>query len=371
MDYAFAPGEDRENYLPMLRRMLTARTDTTLISKARLVTFAGFLSELVTQGVTANALVPGSHASDEGFLFLALDPTTAVPIVYESLEQVDASGSIQIPASIQGASVDVHVKGCRIGSDDAKPFMKLLKQALGNPQSVTAPKYFHGLLSFRGIYEFMAYSYSVANRTPFADRASLIAAFVAEGFTEELDGTPVPDTKWADWVKRGLALRPATGHTLSFNFPVTIEPPTPNGVAAIPSLKAQCRSRPERYTYTLGVPGAIPSSGADRLDLVKTALSSEPFMQGPNDPVPHPYPQYQRLHFADFDDFWNGLTWRVTVNRSDLVLVGTHYVYTLVIPILKPGTTTRELLFNFYPANGASVMNFEEDNATYDMFGVV
>jgi hypothetical protein len=365
MDYGFAPGTSV--YESYLREMLTNRANTTLISKQGLTSVADFLGELVAESVTVDDLVPGSHASDEGFLFLALDSTTtALPVDYEALEAVNTSGTIQIPASITGTTTNLRFKGCRIGSDDAKPFLELLKKALGNPDSVTAPKYFHGLLEHNGIFEYMFYGYTVANKTPYPDRASLIAAFVAQAFTQGLDGTPVPDANWSAWLKPSLDLKPANAHKVKFNFPVTITPKS-GGLAARPTLKAQCRSRAERFTYTYTLTGGtFPTASADRVALIKTQLAADPHMQST-----HPYPWYARLHFADFDTFWDGLDWQATVNGSDLVGVGTHYVYTCVIPILVPGTTTSALLFNFYPASGTPLINFDETNTTYDMFGVV
>jgi hypothetical protein len=367
MDYAFAPGTSP--YEGYLRSMLQHRISTTLISNAGLTSIADFLGQLVTQTVTgAGDLVPGSHASDEGNLFLALDSTTTtLPVNYEILDAVKTSGTINIPAAVRGATTSLHFKGCRIGSDDALPFLQLLKEALDNPQSVTAPKYFHGLYNFSGVgvFEHMDYSYMVMNITPYPDTASLVAAFVAGGFTQGLDGTAVPDANFKTWVKPTLNLKPANQDKVKFNFPVAITPKA-GGIGSIPQLKAQCRSRAEKFTYTVSGLSSIPTSDADRLALIKSGMDSDPMMQDT-----HPYPLYQRLHFPDFDSLWTGLDWKTSVNGTDLIAVGTHYVYTLVIPILKPGSTTNELVYNFYPATGTPVMNFLEDNATYNMFGVV
>jgi len=371
MDFGFAPGTTP--WEGFLRDMLKARNNTTLIDKRGKRTVADFLGELVAEAVSAEDLVPGSHASDEGAVFLALDSSTGVPVDYEALETVKTNGTINIPAAIRSATTSVHFKGCRLGNDDALPYLQLLKEALDNPTSVTAPKFFHGLYELSGgpsagaVFEYMAYPYTVMNITPYPDTASLVAAFVAEGFTEQLDGTPVPDDNFKTWVKSSLKLKPARAHKVQFNFPVAITPAT-GGRNALSNLKAECRSRAETYPYTLSWTGPIPPAKADQLALVKTAVTAEPTMQST-----HAYPMYQRMHFPDFDSFWDGMSWQVSVKGSNIIAIGTHYVYTLVIPILVPGTsaTTQELLFNFYPTSGTPVMNFEEDNATYDMFGVV
>jgi hypothetical protein len=172
----------------------------------------------------------------------------------------------------------------------------------------------------------------------------------------------VPDANWSTWVKRTLKLSPATSDKVQFNFSVTINPAT-GGLSAISDLGAQCRSRREQYTYALT--GTTPPSGAAaRLTFLQTEMSSDPVFQ-----PSHPYPMYQRLHFANFNDFFNGLSWSITVNGTNLNAVGTHFVYTVLVPILKPGTTD-ELVFNYYPVSGSPVMNFLEDNAAFTLFGV-
>jgi hypothetical protein len=365
MDYAFAPGTTPQD--GRLRRLLTARANTTLISKKGVSTVAGFLKTLVAQSVTADDIVVGSHASDEGFLWIALDPTTAQPINFETLQKVDASKTINIPASIRSATTSLHFKGCTIGSDDSLPFLTLLKSALDNPQSVTAPKYFHSLFEYigQGVFESMSYSYQIKSKTAYTTTAALIADFVAAGFTEELDGTAVDPAKWTAWIQPTMKLAPANKDKVVFNFPVSIVPPA-GGVSAIPDLPAECRSRAEKYTYDLTVSsGPIPADLPGRVALLQTEMASDPMFQ-----ASHDYPVYQRMHFTDFNDFFAGFDWACTLNGKTLNFVGTHYVYTLVIPILKPGTTD-ELIYNYYPKTGTPVMNFLEDNAAFDLFGTV
>ncbi len=363
MDFAFAPGTTGQD--ARLRLMLSARASTTLITATGVDTVQDFLQNLVTSSSKGGDLLGGSHASDEGFLFLPLDSTTTtMPVSYDDLVTVDSNNTIHIPAAVRSPDTKFHFKGCAIGSDDSRPFLTLLKHALDNPQSVTAPKYFHGLYEFtgQGVFEFMGYGFRVMNKTAFPNRTALINAYKATAFTYDLDGTPVPDANWSTWIKRTLVLSPATSHKVQFDFPAKINPAA-GGISAISDLPAQCRSRREEYTYALtGV--TPPSGGAAQLTFLQTQMSSDPVFQST-----HPYPMYQRMHFANFNDFFNGLSWKITVNGTDLNAVGSHYVYTVLIPILKPATTD-DLLFNFYPASGSPVMNFKEDNAAFTMFGV-
>jgi hypothetical protein len=366
MDFAFAPGTT--GFDGYLRGLLSARSNTTLITKPTVTTVETFLKELVSSSLQGGDLIGGSHASDEGFLFLALDGTTApLPVNWDMLVAVDTSKTINIPAAVKSPDTKFHFKGCSIGSDDSLPFLTLLKSALDNPQSVTAPKYFYhlGLFSKTGIFESMSYGYRLMSKTAYATRTALIDDYKAAGFTEELDGTPVPDANWSKWIKAKLALAPATKHKVQFDFPVTINPAA-GGISAIPHLEAECRSRREHYTYVINGAAPYPTTQADRETFLKTTMSGDADFQSS-----HLYPVYQRLHFSDFDSFFDGFSWTFTVKGSTFNAVGTHFVYTVVVPILKPGTTD-ELIYNFYPAGGgAPVMNFLEDNAAFDLFGIV
>ncbi len=223
--------------------MLTARTTTTRISKSGVDSVADFLQEMVSSSLVGGNLLGGSHASDEGFLFLPLDSTTTtLPIDFDMLVTVDSSQTMNIPAAVRNPTTSFHFRGCAIGSDDSLPFLTLLKHALDNPQSVTAPKYFHGLFEFigQGIFECMAYGYRIMSKTAHKTRAALIADYKAAGFTQDLDGTAVPDANWSTWVKAKLKLAPAIKDKVQFDVPVKINPAT-GGVSAISNLNGQCR----------------------------------------------------------------------------------------------------------------------------------
>lgn len=365
MDFTFCPGTT--SFEGLLRGVLGVRSNTTLITKPTVTTVEKFLNELFSSSLQGGDLIGGSHASDEGFLFLALDDTTTpLPVNWDMLVAVDTSKTINIPAAVRSPDTNFHFKGCSIGSDDSLPFLTLLKSALDNPQSVTAPKYFYHLFFFSktGVFESMAYGYRLMSKTAYASRAALIADYKAASFTEELDGTPVPDANWSTWIKASLELKPARSHKVQFNFPVTINPAA-GGISAIPHMDAECRSRREHFTYTI-TGGTFPTSQADRETFLKNTMSGDSDFQSS-----HPYPIYRRLHFTDFDSFFDGFSWAFTVKGSALNAVGTHFVYTVIVPILKPGTTD-ELIYNFYPAGGGTpVMNFLEDNAAFTMFGIV
>jgi hypothetical protein len=364
VDYAFAPGTTDQD--ARLRLLLKARSNTTLRSAG--TSIEDFLNDLNSSSLTADDLVVGSHASDEGFLFLALDGShNTLPVSYDDLQAVDTSGSIHIPAAVRGPGTKFHFKGCTIGSDDSLPFLTLLKSALDNPTQVTAPKFFHGLreLTSVGVFEFMGYNFKLLSKDGFTKTADLVKAYQnATPPLTRLDGTQVPDADIKKWVRPQLVLKPALHDKKPIPFPVKIVPAA-GGQNAIPDPPAECRSKHETYTYDLNAGAPPPKDKAAQLAAMRASLSAEPDQQST-----HAYPIYKRLHYDTFDDFFDGQNWTVTVNGNDQHWAGTHFVYTLVIPVGKPGTPD-ELIFNFYPSAGAPTMNFLEDNATYSLFGVV
>jgi hypothetical protein len=366
MDQAFAPGSSPQDR--RLRLMFTARTNTTLQKPTGATSIEDFFNFLKNSSLTADDLVVGSHASDEGFLLIALDASHAtLPVSYEDVDAVDTSGTIHIPAAVKGPDTSFHFKGCAIGSDDSLPFLNLLKSALDNPTQVTAPKFFHGLSEFRGtgVFEFMGHNYRVLDKDGFAKRDDLVDAFInAVPPLTRLDGTAVPDADIKQWVRKGLPLKPAKTAKRPIPFPVKIVPKT-GGIDAIDDPAAECRSRREQYTYQLDTGSAPPAGLTARIAAMRPFLEAEPDQQST-----HAYPIYQRLHYPSFDDFFDNQVWTITLKGTVQYWVGTHFVYTLVIPVVKPGTTD-ELIFNFYPASGAPTMNFLEDNAVYDLFGQV
>jgi|RhiMetdeSRZDD1v2_1073273.scaffolds.fasta_scaffold05048_16 hypothetical protein len=110
MDYAFVPGVTR--WEQAIREMLrAAETPTGFPSSAqnRSRTSSRYLRR---EGFSADDLIIASHATNEGILFMDLDAVTSgEPATYEILEQVDASGTIEIPAGVRKATTRVHIKG--------------------------------------------------------------------------------------------------------------------------------------------------------------------------------------------------------------------------------------------------------------------
>jgi len=87
-------------------------------------------------------LIIGTHADDEGIILVAVDSTIPAPITYEKLQNAT---SAKLPTELNKPGTSFRIFGCIIGSDNSLPLLKLLKQTLGNPQAVVAPKYLYGV----------------------------------------------------------------------------------------------------------------------------------------------------------------------------------------------------------------------------------
>jgi hypothetical protein len=113
----------------------------------------------------------------------------------------------------------------------------------------------------------------------------------------------------------------------------------------------------------------VPKDDAARLALLQPSMQTDARMKFPPQ---HPFPYYTRYGFPDFASFYAGFDWGsptldVDGSKQTLTFVGTEYIYRLEIPVVKTGTS--KVIYNYYPNSGAPTMNFQEDNAAYQMFG--
>jgi len=367
MDFAFVPGGSTIELV--LRKLMGLRPQTTLISKRGVVTIAGFLGEVKSQGKQADDLLLGSHATDEGLLFMRLDSTVSPgrrvsAATFEKLQKVDKSQSIQIPTSVKGTNTNVRVEGCTLGVKDVEPYLKLLKHAMQVPQSLSAPKYFHGFNELAdGIFEFMKYRFSVFSETKMSLDA-IRKAFRNQQNHFDLDNTLVPDN-WDKWVMAGVDLEPDNEAKGEVTFVHKVDPPQA-GHKAVPGAKVEFRATREKYNSTVSMPSPMPKTDADKIAKLDQFLSQQPNMQAPPQ---HPYPIFQRYHFSDYPSFFKGFTWKVvSVKGNRVSFTGSRFRYSVFIPIVEPKTTDK-LIFNFYPFSGTPTVNFKDDNAAFPLFG--
>ena len=386
MDFAIVPG--MSDYELRLRRLVSSRDPkTTLVDKPSV---ADFLQELASQHLKGGDLVLGAHASKSAFVMpfdVPFDPAKPVRTDYEEVQDLVTKGSVKIPSSVRSDDTSVHLKGCRIG-DTAKPVLDLMKQAFDNPKLVTAPKYLHAISddAGQGVTEYMAYAYEVTtpDASNFAKRAELLAEFQLkpDRFKQGVEaGQPpvnVPSDKFDDWLPPQSQLDSLNEDLKLKKFTVRFDPPI---IRKDPGTGKRVTERTlfdsfvfsafvDDFTWPMDMTGkVVPSDDPARMALLKPDMQRDDRMKFPK---VHPYPYYVRYGFDNFEDFYKGFAWSVTLvsenAKQTLMYVGRIYIYRLQIPVVKTGT--RDLIFNYYPTSGTPTINFREDNAKYELFGV-
>jgi hypothetical protein len=376
MDCAFVPGIG-DPALEGLNSALQFRPNTTSVLVSQTATLANFLNTLETGVETLGwpafgDLLIGAHGDSFGELKLSLDDTTTnaippkIPANYETLQSVAATKTINIPNDVRSANTSVRLLSCSIGADPCRPFLTLLKTVMGNPSSLTAPRYVHTYaLSADNSYvhEWMNYEFLVTGGIkPLPTRDAVVGKFIDAGF-QYFDGTNVPDEIWEQWVPPAakLTLKPAVAQTLKWDFPVRIS--VGNNFSAV--LKAQA-------SWTSGVQPfdvePIPYTNVSNI-VIPTTLNVE-LPKIDKYKSSHPYPVYQRYGFNTLDDFIKGWSWTINLLPNNMVkFIGSRYIYLLEIPITKPGTD--EWIFNQYHTSQAPIINFSDSNQPYRLFGVV
>lgn len=373
VDYVYVPGIG-DSALEGLNAAMQLRPNTTSILLAQSWTLANFLltleSGINSLGWSAPGdLLVGAHGDSLGNLKLALDNTTKIPANYETLESVAVSKTINIPNDVRSANTSVRLMSCSIGADPCRPFLQLLKTVMGNPSSLTAPRYVHSYAVGSppdNVYEWMNYEFQVTGanqgKTPLTTRDSVVGKF-GDAALKYFDGTEIPGEIWEQWVPPAakLTLKPAVAQTLKWDYPVTI-PIGPNFSAV---LKAQA-------SWTSGVQNfdVEPIAYANVSDIViPTMLNVElPKIKKYQDS--HLYPIYVRYGFKTLNDFIKGWTWTINLLPNNMVkFIGSRYIYLLEIPITKPGTN--QWIYNYYKTGQAPVINFSDSNQPYKLFGVV
>jgi len=412
LNYAWvAPDVPGEQSLDELRNILRLRPNTTLVTGSTpdaqppLVTLQDFVvgqQKLFQKHPKVDDLGVGSHGEDEGILLLSLDSAhPKPPTTYEDLEDADKNKTIRWKDSLGTADTSCRLEGCEIGSDECLPFLTKLKQALGKVKNVSAPRFIHAHRSLSttdtatnvttplAIFEYMWEVFRIISKAPLKDpkgdrrktRQMVLKAFKDKKFARLLDGAKIPDQNWDDWVPAAsvLDVAPAPGKKSELDlrkaFKVKIVPaPAPLLKELEDADKRHWLASADEFTLPLKVQGTIPAKEAEQIKLLLKFVAPDP---GVTLPGPfkddHPYPIFKRFHYASRKEFFDGLTWKPTVDSSNntLQFSGVRYRYELRMPVVKPGTTD-EVIYNYYPADGsAPTINFDATNKTYQIFGVV
>ncbi len=360
-DYSYVPPTGNQTFDQAATIAEGARGNTTVITSP--ASLADFLQLIDPTSVVfpANDLRVLAHGDSEGEMFFSVDSNTA-PTTYEDLERVKNSKKINIPPHVLKPTTNFRMASCLIGTDSCLPMLKLFKQALKNPKSVSAPRYLHSyVVDGKDVTEFMQYAFGLVSKT-LPNHADIVQNFKAAGNSSNpafrlVDGSKVPDQNWDTWVPPASAV---SSRSYKFPFPVFIG-------SAVQILEAEWRLYTDQYVSDpVMFLGTSPANESEALKKLPDVLG------GGNLDSHHPFPVYIRHHRDSLSDFIAGLIWRAngTDGKFDVVrYIGTQVLYELHIPVTKPGTM--ELIFNFYPDSGTPVINFDESNNQYKMFGVV
>jgi hypothetical protein len=362
LDYAFVPGTtkfDKRMAGLMDKRPQTFRIDDPLVTS---------LSEFI-RAMTNNAavkkpirhLVISSHANPEGNLFMKLSFLAADVITYEQLEEAVKDKSLLIDMQLleprpkdttQSPIAPLFlIRGCRIGI--TVPFLKKLKEALGNKITVVAPKHFH-MADIQsdppGFVEFMSYNFAINRPKKFRNKAEAVKIFSGKGFTFIPDkppaagsstaGTPVPAKLWPLWIpEKELNKKGDNDVPASIVNPITKAPET---------IPARWRYRPRQF---LDQAGSVflpkdPGTEAARKKAVRDDLVNNLARYQDT----HPFPEYVRYGYKTMDEFMDGWKWKFSYDKSSKLLSynASRHEYVAIRPITEP--TTRTLILNYYPS---------------------
>jgi hypothetical protein len=362
VDYGFAPGSTAQDR--RARNLFSRRVNTTLVARKSLGTLRAFANFLLTSATVTRPIDDGliaAHANSEGWIFIPMFPKQKGGTNFETLEKTlsEATKSVAIDDAVIGFTTgdpithSVHFKGCNIGK--APAFLTKFREALGGNVKVTAPKHFHGIYEHTafGTFEYMAYEFQVRNKTYFANRAAVLAAFEAGGFTF-IDGTAVPTTDWPKWVPKKRVSK-SVKTPLNAALGVTI------GKRKTIETEREYRVKPLKFRWSIKYSGGPPpATTASRQAGFEASVSADPHFLSTHD-----YPWYERLGYADATEFFAGHTWQHSVKKNTLFTTGTRIEYTILLPITD---ATGNLVFNFHPLSTtpyAAVSNLSETDSDY------
>lgn len=397
-DYMFAPG--RTGYDRGVRDLFRRRAETELIITSqhelnpnRRVRIRRLKDMLLTVNFNGDIDRPlrkvfiGTHGNDSGWMQIQFDAVDVngdnkveANTTYEVLENIDTTDAFHFEDAAKNDDTHVHIRGCLIGQDFARPFVELLKKVMGDEVPVSAPKHYHVVVRLpnAGHMEFFGYQFQVSVLSRFRGRdarSELIEAFKEASFffIDAAGGHFLEDEWWEKWIPRNVSLGKRTiRHRVNFEPPILPRRGNPIVRMNIPLPKA-FRAVRQQYRYTVTGVTSDPGNLATRIELVHNVIRADDDFK-----VAHPFPIYKRYEFDTIDQFFEGFNWRVTYNsrKEKLYATGSRYLYTVNAPITSDpdanDDTKNHLIFNFNPnannTNPAISLIDEEDD---DLFLIV
>ncbi len=348
MDYAFVPGlATGDPYLTTINSALPLHPDLAMLSPT-----PDTLSDFFFLARTANLVVPsedliiGTHADDEGIILVAIDSTIPGPITYEKLQ---SATSIKLPTELNKPGTSFRIFGCTIGSDNSLPLLTALKQALGNPQAVVAPKYLYAVGPLGGgSLETMLYEFRILSPTALASRDAVKQAFQAGSNATppqfvDVNGTKISPDLWDTWLpsESQMQLKPATNHQIPFTVKASV--PVLSNVSVQGNVPALWVAIHQSVTIQHVDTGEGTDTKKSRKELAQAGIPNDARFKSS-----HPYPYYKRYYYNSAQSFVDGVNWMVAAFEDGTTwqLTFDRYLYELFIPLTEPPTDT--LISNYY-----------------------
>ncbi len=407
-DYAIAPGVDAKGAPPFnerMRKFLRVRTNTILIDTTKnpaMENLQGFLhgiatSELITHPI--RDLIVAGHASGvSGSFKIALTPGDADVVTYEALEDavtqksLVANVALMLPRPKGSDPPRMRLFGCAVGR--AAPFMRKLKEALGNQLLVTAPNHLlvgaefsggKGKSFFTGQLAYMAYAFRLylvppktqpGKKRPGRKKKGIVDAFVAATKAEadkdkakkltsaQINASPpsqhmledrtyATKAQWNEWV-------PANPEDPRW-FPPDPFHPGPDrheikNMVKLPVFPVRTNA-PRQFQVRLAHPWfekpqtmplpKDPGDEAGRKKAVKAWLQGLQVHGLQIYTEKHPYPAYVRGGYETMDEFMEGWDWQFAYDakKKQLTYNPIRDEYAVVQPVTnKLGV----LMLNYY-----------------------
>lgn len=391
-DYAIAPGVTP--FDKRVRKFLELRTRTILIdtdADPSMANLQGFLKGMATSDKIVHPirdLVVVGHASGvSGAFKIALTAGAADHVYYEDLVDAVKAKTLNVDMSLfdprpkgETGVPFVRLLGCAIGR--VAPYMKKLKEALGNKIVVVAPNHLLRVASLPPAeLAYMAYGFRVflappqtpkGKKRPARTKKDLVAAYVAATDAEAAsakaqsakapagpstvpgnyvlqDRKPVTKAQWDAWVPKNPE-DPKWFPLNPFKPPPKRDPHEIPNLVLLPVLKIK-RDAPRVFECRLahpwfGKPLVLylkkdPGTDAGRKQAVKAHLQKDVIYTDK-----HPLPGYVRAGYKTMDEFMDGWDWQFQYDAKTQYLTfnPVRDEYAVVQPITKNG----ELMMNLY-----------------------
>jgi len=372
MDYAFVPGlATGDPYLTTINGALKIHPNLFMLSPT-----PDTLSDFFFFAKTANVMTPsedlilGTHADDEGIILVAIDSSTPPPITYEKLQNAT---SIKLPTELNKPPTSFRIFGCIIGSDNSLPLLKQLKQSLGNPHAVVAPKYLYGVAPLAGGFvETMLYEFRILSPTALSSRNDVKQAFQAGSNATppqfvDVNGTRISPDLWETWLpsESKLQLKPATKYLIPFTIKASV--PVASNVSVQMNVSAFWVAIHETITIPHVDTGEGENTKKSRKELAQAGIPNDPRFKST-----HPYPYYMRYFYSSAQNFIDGVNWVMAASEGGTMwqFTADRYLYELFIPLTEPPKD--DLICNYYHTGQPPVFGmFQGNTVDARLFAVV